>query len=396
MSMHSQVCVIGGDIAGSLVACLLSDAGYEVAIVDKSGETMCGASRWNEGKIHLGFTYTGTPDLATARLMAQGAGAFETVLRRVTGESIPDCWWTKPVVYLVDKCSIFAPEVLWQRAQATAWMIAQMAECSPSLREHLCGIPLLTPMSIDSAMEQTAQGNVVAAWRTAERSVSPRPVADRIRSAVAARDIPIVAGTVERVSARNPGWCTELASGENIASTIVINASWESRPGIDRSINEHAGPCVIRYKVGLFATATRGWDDIAPSTRILGKFGDVTPYGDGDVYLSWYPAGFLARSDDGRPPAIAPIEEKRVRQATIEGLQLNASLVTALGLQSVVRGGYVVAHGTGDISETCSTLHGRDYPDAREIAPGFISIDTGKYTLGPMLAARAAELVMRR
>ncbi len=38
------------------------------------------------------------------------------------------------------------------------------------------------------------------------------------------------------------------------------------------------------------------------STIVLGPFGDVVKYGNGDVYLSWYPAGLKGFSGEVTPP----------------------------------------------------------------------------------------------
>src|SRR5215212_4828569 len=131
MLADAQVCILGGGITGALAACMLRDAGCDVLIVDRCGSVMSGASRWNEGKVHLGFTYTGVSDLTTARLMIEGASAFEPVLQQVLGAPLRDEWWTKPVVYLVDQRSIFPAEILWERARATAELLGEMAEERP-------------------------------------------------------------------------------------------------------------------------------------------------------------------------------------------------------------------------------------------------------------------------
>jgi len=42
-----------------------------------------------------------------------------------------------------------------------------------------------------------------------------------------------------------------------------------------------------------------------------------------------------------------------------------------------------------------SPLHERYRPDVEELRPGYISVDTGKLTLGPLMATRAVELARR-
>lgn len=110
----SDVCVLGAGITGTLTACMLQDAGVDVLLVDQAPEVMTGASRWNEGKIHLGYTYTGTASLASAALMLSGAGIFEEAVERVTGLDLEENWYSEPVIYLVETSTIIPAEELWE------------------------------------------------------------------------------------------------------------------------------------------------------------------------------------------------------------------------------------------------------------------------------------------
>jgi glycine/D-amino acid oxidase-like deaminating enzyme len=391
----AEVCVLGGGITGVLTACALHDAGVQTLIVDRGPSLLDGASRWNEGKIHLGFTYTGTPDLASARLMLRGAARFAPVIERVTGHALPAHWWSRPVIYLVDEQSIFPPAVLWDRAQAVAALVRAAAAVDPAVAALVGEQPILARLPADAAMASTAQTGVVAAWGTAERAIAPGPVAEGFRAAVRERSIPIVRDVVRAVRPRPGGWDIACAGGSTVTTNAAVNCLWESRPAIDAPLRPTTTPVVIRYKVGIFAQPAAGWSAIDPSTRILGKYGDVTPYGNGDLYLSWYPTGMLARSDDGAAPPPPPIDAARAFEDTVAGLRLPAPLVAMLHGQSRIEGGYVVAQGTGDISECSSSLHDRHHARVRLLAPGFVSVDTGKYTLGPLLAAEAAQVALR-
>jgi hypothetical protein len=85
-----------------------------------------------------------------------------------------------------------------------------------------------------------------------------------------------------------------------------------------------------------------------------------------------------------------------VVEGTLHGLGLPPGLLDDPTGTWELGGGYVVAYGSGDIDTKDSPLHSRDRAGARELRPGFVSVDTGKYTLGPLMARRAAELVERR
>ena len=58
---------------GSSVALLLGRRGVQVTVFDQAPLPFAGASRWNEGKIHLGYLYAADPSLETARRVLPAA-----------------------------------------------------------------------------------------------------------------------------------------------------------------------------------------------------------------------------------------------------------------------------------------------------------------------------------
>jgi hypothetical protein len=179
---------------------------------------------------------------------------------------------------------------------------------------------------------------------------------------------------------------------------VVVNCLWEGRAVIDRRVvpdYRADADIVIRYKLCLFGTNT-GLDHMWPSTRILGAFGDVASYGNDDGYLSWYPAAIQARAYDSSPPTVSLPDPARLTAATLRGLGLDRSILEHAGAAWAVHGGYIVAFGAADVDNPETLLHTRDRAAARELRPGYVSVDTGKFTLGPLMARRAAEIVDRR
>ncbi|MAX74644.1 MAG: hypothetical protein CMH66_13445, partial [Nioella sp.] len=61
-----------------------------------------------------------------------------------------------------------------------------------------------------------------------------------------------------------------------------------------------------------------------------------------------------------------------------------------------VSGGFIVARGTSDIDDTKSQLHERHAIGLHRLAPGYFTLDTGKYTTAPALALATADALLPR
>jgi hypothetical protein len=318
------------------------------------------------------------------------------VVERVTGQRIDDSWCGAPTTYVVDRDSLFDVDTLWERAVAVSRLLAHSAEERAGLRRFATP-PLLERIDADEAARSTGQTNVRGGWHTTEIHVAAREIASSVRRAVAARGIGIVHGRAERVSARDRAWRTSMADGSSIVSDTVVNCLWESRSMIDRQVappSAEEPPVSIRYKRSLFGTDT-GREHMGSTTRILGGFGDIVSYANGDAYLSWYPTGLAGRTETGSPPPIQEPDLDSFIEATLTGLDLPLDTVARRGSWQV-GGGYIVARGSGDIDDPRTLLHTRDRAGVKELCAGYLSIDTGKYTTGPWLATLAADVVAAR
>ena len=81
-----HVAVLGAGIMGSATALLLARGGARVVLFDRAPRPFAGASRWNEGKIHLGHLYAADPSLQTARCVLPGGLAFKPLKRPLIGD----------------------------------------------------------------------------------------------------------------------------------------------------------------------------------------------------------------------------------------------------------------------------------------------------------------------
>jgi glycine/D-amino acid oxidase-like deaminating enzyme len=102
--MH--VAVLGAGIMGCSAALSPRTAGRRVTLLDAAPQPCAGASRWNEGKIHLGYLYAADPSLATRACVLDGGVAFKPLIERLIGHIGRRRDLTVDDVYLVHRRSV--------------------------------------------------------------------------------------------------------------------------------------------------------------------------------------------------------------------------------------------------------------------------------------------------
>src|SRR3954463_1718816 len=122
-----RVAVIGGGIQGIGIALELSMRGASVDLFEKRDACLTQASVQNEGKIHLGFVYAKDRTLATARLMAEGALQFESILRRWFDGRAPTFPISSPFCYLVHRDSLVSVDELASYYAAVTNIVREVA-----------------------------------------------------------------------------------------------------------------------------------------------------------------------------------------------------------------------------------------------------------------------------
>ena len=121
-----RVAVLGAGIMGSAVAIQLARRGFDVTVLDRESAPMAAASRWNEGKIHLGYIYGADPTLATAQHLLTGGLLFDDRLRELIDEDLNGHATTEDDIYLVHRRSVVGPTSC----------AAKFAAISELIREH--------------------------------------------------------------------------------------------------------------------------------------------------------------------------------------------------------------------------------------------------------------------
>ncbi len=392
------VAVLGAGIMGCCLALFLARRGIRVNLFDARDRPMAGASRWNEGKIHLGYLYGADASLATARHLLPGGLRFKALAEQLIEQALDDYVTTSDDMFLIHRDSV----VDAARARAYYRAVDELIQHSAGTGDYLCDLRGRTTREL-SPGELAAIADpalVTAGFGVPERSVQTHWLADRLCDAVDAEP-GIEQRMGERVTAvhRCPRpdkhWEVVTAAGRQ-GFDCVVNALWEGRLAIDATVGlPRPTEWSARYRLALFARTPQAL--AVPSAVLgIGPFGDVKNYNGRDFYLSWYPAG-LAYTSDGELPggedAVPAFDDAAVARATRDGLSAAFGWVDdilAAGAQTRVGGGWVVAQGRGPLSSATSTLHRRDAFGVSRLDT-YYSVDTGKYSTAPWLAHSLAQ-----
>lgn len=396
-----SVAVLGAGIMGSSTALHLARRGRAVTVFDQAPEPFLGASRWNEGKIHLGFLYAADPTLNTARAVLAGGFDFRDQVERLTGMSVRAATTRDDDNYLVHRDSIVAPGAVGEYLDSVARMVASTPGASGYLVDvSTCVVHRLAPAELHTLADPDV---VLAGYRVPERSVNTQMVADAfVHTLQNQAGIELALGqrvtAVTRASASCEEWFVSTGTERHGPFTAVVNALWQGRPEIDALLGHRPDTDQqFRYRVSVFAR-TRHTVDAPCAVLSVGPFGDVKNFNGRDFYLSWYPAGLLASAEGATPPA-EPVLTADARQdlvaAVFDALKLRLPWVKDIEhamTEARVEGGWVYSQGKGPLDDPRASVHQRSRLGMTNLGT-YYSVDTGKYSVAPTLAERLAETI---
>jgi len=381
---------------GSSLALFLARRGVSVTLFDAAPQPMTCASRWNEGKIHLGFIYSRDASLTTARHILTGGLLFKPVLETLIGTSLDSASTMTDDIYLCHRQSVVRPDAMAAYFHQVAHLIHQ----HPDARRYFvdvssCQIGRLNNQELSAI---TDSPEIVAGFRIPERSVSTNWVADRLTDALDS-EVGIEKCMGTHISAVRPivvgevdgPWLVESGQERFGPYDYVVNALWEGRLAIDLKAGlKPLGPWSNRYRLSLFIHTDKPVD--MPSAIIAtGPFGDIKNYNLRDFYLSWYPSGLMVDSSEILPPSPPTLDE--TQRSAIEDTVLRQLEDLLPGVARIreqiksidLRGGWVFATGQGELSNPNSTLHRRSDFGVTRLG-SYLSVDTGKYSTAPSMA----------
>jgi 2-polyprenyl-6-methoxyphenol hydroxylase-like FAD-dependent oxidoreductase len=399
----TPVAVLGAGFQGVCAALALASRGIEVDLYDRNAACITQAGLNNEGKIHLGFTYASDRTGRTAEIMARGALAFGPALVRWLERPIEDIGLSGPHHYAVHRASMLPPGALLAHFELVRRTVRALAA------QHGSSYLGVTSDSIayeEIDVEPTYDSRfIVANIKTSERSVDVAQVASLLRKRVAEEPLIEFHPATEVAAASSDGRHIDISlvrdgHSQQRRYRQVVNCLWDGQSAIDEQMGcLPTARWFYRLKYGAFLTL-RDQVDVPSTTFTLGPFGDVVVIDPRRLYLSWYPVARTVAASSIEPrqwPEQLPRSEacamaRRMRDEFASLMpQLRAPAIDD-PVEISVRGGIIVAQGETDIDDPASRLHERTGVGVRSQA-GYHSVDTGKYTLAPMLALAVAERI---
>ncbi len=398
--MTRSVAILGGGILGCCLALFLARRGLSPVIFEEMEDVLCGASRWNEGKIHLGYLYSADASLNTSRQVLVGGLAFTPLVESLVEAPLTGLMTTSDDMFLCHATSVVPPTLMAERFGK----ISALVNTHPDAARHEARFGALAarPLSTAELGSLTHSPSIVAGFAVPERSVQTRAVADLLRAAVMAEGrIRLRRGIrvrgVQVVSGITAGdrWRVITSEGLEGPFDCVVNALWQGRLPVDQSAGlQLPSDWSHRYRLAVFVRTRREiW---LPSALIaVGPYGDVKNYNGRDFYLSWYPAGLQCETKAVDPHWTSPPGTdlyNEVATSTFDALSRYLPGVEALreNAESVtVGGGWVYASASGSLANPAATIHSRaDFGISRR--GSYLSVDTGKYSTAPWLAEMVA------
>ncbi|SNY93169.1 FAD dependent oxidoreductase [Cohaesibacter sp. ES.047] len=400
-----SISVVGGGLTGCLIALELAESGRSVVLFEKEAEILTRASYANEGKIHLGFVYAADTSFRTAKRMIDDALQFRPVLERWISSREFDEMLYDRFDYLVPNSSMLSADAIEAHFNLVMqYLKEQVATKSASY----LGQGNLQPV-VRSGTDNT---NLQARFSTPEQGVWPAAIAQKIRECVSLHPkIEVRVGTaISKIrSERNAWFVTFEASDLRDEGPFdqIVNCAWAGRRRLDAASGfPDDGEWFYRYKFGVVlknARAAFGGEPPRNSTAVLGAFGDSVYHSVEDThYCSWYPVGMCFSSTDlakDEPPRIDDPEKAILKtwkgysamDTTFEALLSSKPLENAH-----IVGDFIAARAQSDIQDPQSKLHERHSYGSVELAPGYWSVETGKYTSAARCAHECSQRVRGR
>ncbi|MCB0665515.1 MAG: FAD-dependent oxidoreductase [Saprospiraceae bacterium] len=386
--------IIGSGIQGCTIALQLVRRGYHVNLIEKNSRLYSQASVQQEGKIHLGFIYAMDTLTQTSERLLSDALHFSPILDELIGMKID---WSRlkstRFNYLIAVDSMMEQEKLLQHYHDLNDKYHSLIK-DPKL--HYLGERPGSLIDESSARKFRYNANKIRrVIPVVEHSIYPEDLRMIIIRKVRDTPINILTGhnvtAVRRTSFGFETICRSDAGDVAIPSDMVINAAWDGKRKIDRTMGlEDTDIWSLRIKMGLI------FDNFHPKldsfSMVQGSYGDLVIYPvQRQMYMSWYSHCLLQQtSEDELDQEGKALCASEIRMSTVETeieqtIQCFQEILNIKDLSDPnrVKAGAILARGHQSITKPESQLHRRNDPPI-ESHDGYFSVNTGKFTSAPL------------
>ena len=290
---------------GLTAALLFESHGFHVTLIDNATDIMARASNNHEGKIHMGFVYSGDKSLQTGRHMMESALNFGYVLDKLLGSPIAwDRMKSTKFMYLVPHTSLVPPDELEAYFEKLQGMYEDVLAQSPHL--HYLGE---RPKRIFRRVPVPARWNrsfFAAAFETEEYAVRHPLLKDMLQDALHSRQIDVLLNTwVSSVQWQEDVFQVQTSQG-TLHAGYVVNCLWEGKPAIDKAVGvDDSRGTNVRLKFGIETPQITALAKTESVTIVNGPFGDFVNFpSHRRMYFSWYAKSMIGMLVDEDLPLL--------------------------------------------------------------------------------------------
>jgi hypothetical protein len=408
--VNTRIAIIGGGLAGCLTALQLAHKGIPSEIFERNDSELMEASFYNEGKVHLGFLYALDSTRETSQLMIEGAAYFRRIILEMTGFDVAKALST-PFFYGVHRDSLVSPTEFEAHLRHCSEGFSSFIGRTPSSAGYVnAGRSVGFGRLAESDWSEDLNPELFSAvFQTDEYGVDPRRLSQEVSRAVRENPFIELHTGVKVDTVHSPiadRWSLTDQFGDAVGSglfDVVLNSTWSDLLRIDSQVGiPFPEEWSYRFKLGNRVQRAVMPEELRSVTVVLGAFGDIVNYGEeGGVFLSWYPSGRLLMTDEvDLPDWNGPGFELQRKHAFEESRVVWESMSQKLRALDVdeydvdTRGGMILATGRLDVDDASSPLHSRVKIGVSQKG-SFFSLNTGKYTLAPIMAVHCAERIRR-
>ena len=397
-----KIAVLGAGLAGSCAALDLAKKGYRVTLFDKELLPISTASLHNEGKLHLGYVYALDQEKRTHNKMIEGSLQFLNILEDLTGVRKDKFQRSTCFHYAVPKSSMLPFEKILDHFFEVDCEIENFVGNERKVPSDMAYFPVkvVKEVSTRNYNPELLDGVI----QTPEFSVNPVQVSNLVSTAVLVNNNIDFRGNtkVQEVSiTANSSYRLTLIEKDQLSNQdfdACINCLWEERIRFDEMLDIiTARSPLTRYKATInFYQQKNGYRDIPSTTLVIGPFGDVVNYGNGNYYLSWYPSCKIGESittdlTDLKNQVLGINKPDLIRNSIDSLARYLPSVIDfkKIADKAILGGGYICGWGKTDITDIDSGLHNRSAIGI-EVFKHWISVNTGKYCTAPLYGKMAS------